>query len=128
MSSKTQIKTENAPQAIGPYSQGIVSGPFLVLSGQVPIDPKTGKMVEGDIEMQTKQVMENIGAILHAASSNYQEIIKTTIFLRDLSHFQLVNQIYSGYFLPPYPARSTVEVSRLPLDAQIEIEVIAMRL
>ncbi|AEE90370.1 Enamine/imine deaminase [Tepidanaerobacter acetatoxydans Re1] len=124
---KKVINTNLAPKAIGPYSQAIMLEDLLFASGQIAIDPKKGEIVEGGIEAQTSQVMENIKNILSAAEMDFSNIIKTTIFLTDLNNFSLVNDIYGGYFTKEPPARSCVEVSRLPKGALIEIEVIAQK-
>lgn len=121
-----KVQTEKAPQAIGPYSQAIETGDMIFTSGQIPLTPD-GKLVEGGIEAQTRQVLENVKAVLHAAKSGLEHVVKTTIFLRDMNQFQTVNEIYGGYFKEHQPARSCVEVSRLPKDVLIEIEVIAKK-
>lgn len=123
---KQVIKTDNAPEAIGPYSQGIIVGDFVYTSGQIPINPKTGIM-ETDIKLATKQSMENIKAILEEVGTSLENVIKTTIFLKDLNDFNVVNEVYATYFKENNPARSCVEVARLPKDAVIEIEAIAIR-
>lgn len=123
---KQVIKTDNAPEAIGPYSQGIIVGDFVYTSGQIPINPKTGIM-ETDIKLATKQSMENIKAILEEVGTSLENVIKTTIFLKDLNDFNVVNEVYATYFKENNPARSCVEVSKLPKDAVIEIEAIAIR-
>lgn len=126
---KKIINTENAPAAIGPYVQAVEAAPFLFLSGQIPIDPKTGALVDG-IEAQTKQCLANILAILREAKSSPKNIVKTTIFLADLADFETVNKIYESFFKEhqaDFPARSCVQVARLPKDAKVEIEVIAVR-
>jgi 2-iminobutanoate/2-iminopropanoate deaminase len=122
---KKVIKTDLAPKAIGPYSQAIMVGDFLFASGQIAIDPKKGELVEGGIEAQATQVMENIKNLLAAAGMDFSHVVKTTIFLTDMNNFSLVNEIYGKYFGEEPPARSCVEVSRLPKGALIEIEVIA---
>ncbi|WP_422444784.1 RidA family protein [Thermoanaerobacterium sp. DL9XJH110] len=122
---KKVIKTDLAPKAIGPYSQAIMMGDFLFASGQIAIDPKKGELVEGGIEAQATQVMENIKNLLAAAGMDFSHVVKTTIFLTDMNNFSLVNEIYGKYFGEEPPARSCVEVSRLPKGALIEIEVIA---
>lgn len=123
---KQVIKTDNAPEAIGPYSQAIMVGDFIYTSGQIPINPKTGIM-ETDIKLATKQSMENIKAILEEVGTSLENVIKTTIFLKDLNDFNVVNEVYATYFNENNPARSCVEVVRLPKDAVIEIEAIAIR-
>jgi len=122
---KTIISTSEAPAAIGPYSQAVRSGKFLFCSGQIPLDPKTGKIIAGDIATQTRRVLDNITAILKAEGLAFDSIVKTTIFLTDLGDFQTVNEIYGSHFRQEPPARSTVQVSALPKGANIEIEVIA---
>ena len=121
-----KVQTEKAPQAIGPYSQAIETGDMIFTSGQIPLTPD-GKLVEGGIEAQTRQVLENVKAVLHAAKSGLEHVVKTTIFLQDMNQFQIVNEIYGEYFSEHQPARSCVEVSRLPKDVLIEIEVIAKK-
>ena len=123
---KKVIQTERAPKAIGPYSQAIRAGNFLFLSGQIPLDPKTGELVKGDIRQQTQQVLENIKGILNSLNSGMEDVVKVTIFLKDIGKFNQVNEVYSPYFPSSPPARSTVEVARLPRDAEIEIEAIAL--
>lgn len=123
--SKSQIKTSEAPQAIGPYSQAIKSGDFLFASGQIPLDPKTGEVVKGGIEEETRQVLANVQAILKAAGTTTAAVVKTTIFLADMGDFAKVNELYATAFSEPFPARSTVQVARLPRDVRVEIEVIA---
>mgnify|MGYP000324322843 CR=1 FL=1 len=109
-----------------PYSQAIRAGNLLFVSGQVPIDPATGALVDGDIRAQTRRVLDNIGEILRAAGASYDAVVRATVFLADLGDFAAMNEVYAAYFPPPPPARSTVEVSRLPRDARIEIDVIAV--
>lgn len=122
---KKQIHTLNAPTAIGPYSQAIQTNNLLFVSGQIPLDPKTGSLIHGDIREQTRQIFKNIGEILKEANTTFENIVKLTVFLTDLTHFPVVNEVFSEFLSEPYPARSTIEVSRIPKDAQIEIEVIA---
>jgi 2-iminobutanoate/2-iminopropanoate deaminase len=123
---KKIIATSEAPAAIGPYSQAIRSGSMLFCAGQIPLDPKTGQMVSGDISEQTKRVLENIGGLLKAENLNFAHVVKTTIFLTSMGDFQTVNEIYATYFRESPPARSTVAVAALPKGAKIEIEAIAM--
>jgi 2-iminobutanoate/2-iminopropanoate deaminase len=123
---KKIISTSEAPAAIGPYSQAVRSGNFLFCSGQIPLDPKSGQIVPGDIAAQTRRVLENIGAVLKAEGLTFENIVKTTIFLTDLADFQTVNEIYGSCFKQQPPARSTVQVSGLPKGAKVEIEVIAV--
>ena len=120
------IQTDKAPKAIGPYSQAIQAGNFIFLSGQIPIDPKTGELVEGNVGRQTRQVLDNIRQLLESQKLGMEDVIKVTIFLKDMDHFSQANEIYATYFPSSPPARSTVEVARLPRNAQIEIEAIAL--
>ncbi|WP_294386393.1 RidA family protein [uncultured Clostridium sp.] len=120
------IHTNNAPGAIGPYSQGIIVGDFVYTSGQIPINPATGVM-ESDIKLATKQSMENIKAILEEAGTSLENVVKTSIFLKDLNDFAAVNEVYGTYFTENPPARSCVQVAKLPKDAVIEIEAIAIK-
>jgi 2-iminobutanoate/2-iminopropanoate deaminase len=122
---KKPIFTSEAPAAIGPYSQGMRSGRFVFCSGQIPLDPKSGEIVSGDIATQTQRVLDNIAAILRMAGLTFDHVVKTTIFLTNLGDFQTVNEIYGSYFKQDPPARSTVQVSALPRGANVEIEVIA---
>ena len=119
------ITTDKAPAAIGPYSQGVKAGGFIFFSGQIPLDPATGLVVDGDIAAQAEQVMQNIGAVLHAAGVGFEAVVKSTIFLTDLADFGVVNEIYGRRFPAAPPARSTVEVKGLPRGVRVEIEVIA---
>jgi 2-iminobutanoate/2-iminopropanoate deaminase len=123
---KKIISTSEAPGAIGPYSQAVRSGSFLYCSGQIPLDPKSGQIVSGDITAQTRRVMDNIAAILRAERLTFDSVVKTTIFLTNLGDFQTVNEVYGSYFKQDPPARSTVQVSALPKGVNVEIEVIAM--
>jgi 2-iminobutanoate/2-iminopropanoate deaminase len=123
---KRVIQTERAPKAIGPYSQAIQAGNLLFLSGQIPLDPETGELVKGDIGQQTKQVLENIKGVLESQKLGMENMVKVTIFLKDIENFNRVNEVYATYFSPPAPARSTVEVAKLPRNAEIEIEAIAL--
>ena len=123
---KEVINTKNAPGAIGPYSQGIIVGDFVYTSGQIPINPATGVM-ETDIKSATKQSMENVKAILEAAGTSLENVVKTSIFLKDLNDFTAVNEVYGTYFTENPPARSCVQVAKLPKDAVIEIEAIATK-
>ena len=119
-----QIKTDKAPAAIGPYSQAIVSGNMVYCSGQIPIDPQTGNIPEG-VSAQAHQVFNNIKNLLNAAGSDIDKVIKTSVFIKDMNDFAEINSIYAEYFTEPYPARSCVEVARLPKDVLLEAEVIA---
>ncbi len=123
---KKEIKTDKAPQAIGPYSQAILAQGMVFVSGQIPINPATGELVAGTIKEQTKQVLENIKAILEAAGSSLDSVLKTTVFLQDMNDFAAMNEVYASYFRPPYPARATIQVGRLPRDVKVEIEAIAL--
>jgi 2-iminobutanoate/2-iminopropanoate deaminase len=123
--SKTVISTAAAPAAIGPYSQAIRTGNLLFISGQIPLDPTTGQLLEGDIRVQTRQVLKNLAAILEAAGSGFARVVKTTVYLRDLSEFTAMNEVYAEFFGDQPPARATVQVARLPRDAAVEIEVVA---
>jgi 2-iminobutanoate/2-iminopropanoate deaminase len=122
---KHAISSPNAPKAIGPYSPAIRAGQLLFVSGQVPIDPATGDLIQGDVQAQTRRVLDNIGALLEAGSLTFADVVRTTVFLADMGDFAAMNEVYATYFLPPAPARATVQVSRLPKDARIEIDVIA---
>lgn len=122
---KQAISTERAPAAIGPYSQAIRSGNLIFVSGQISIDPETGKLVEGDVAAQTGQVLKNLNAVLLAAGSGLEKVVKTTVYLRDLGDFRRMNEVYATFFGQTPPARATVEVSRLPRDVAVEIELIA---
>jgi len=124
---KQIITTEAAPAPIGPYSQAVMVNGTLYLSGQIPIDPATSLVIIGDIEAETRQVMDNIAGILRAYGLDFSNIVKTTIFIRNMGDFARINTVYSNYFTKDYPARETVEVSRLPKDVQIEISCIAVK-
>jgi 2-iminobutanoate/2-iminopropanoate deaminase len=123
---KDRVQTDGAPKAIGPYSQAIKSNGFVFASGQIPLDPATMQLVEGGIREQTERVMKNLGAVLQAAGSSFERVVKTTVFLADLADFGEMNEVYGGFFKETPPARSTVEVSRLPRDVRVEIDVIAL--
>ena len=123
---KKVIQTERAPKAIGTYSQAIQAGNFLFLSGQIPLDPKTGELVKGDIRLQTQQVLENIKGVLESQELGMDSVVKVTIFLKDIGNFNEVNEVYATYFRSSPPARSTVGVAKLPKDADIEIEAVAL--
>ncbi len=125
--SRKIIKTVDAPQAIGPYSQAVEAGGFVYVSGQIPIDPKTGSIVQADIKVQTKTVMDNARAILAAAGCSMAKVVKVTIFIKDMNNFAAVNEVYGGYFPIDPPARATVEVSRLPKDVAVEMDFIAYK-
>ena len=123
---KKIISTDKAPKAIGPYSQAVLANGFVFLSGQIPLDPATGQLIEGDIAAQTERVLENIEAVLQAAGSGLAYVVKTTVFLKDMADFTRMNDVYALFFAIQPPARSTVEAARLPRDVQVEIEVIAV--
>jgi len=120
------VSTDAAPAAIGPYSQAIRAGNMLFLSGQIPIDPKTGSLVDGGIDAQTRQVFHNIGAILTAAGATFDHVVTVGVFLADMNDFAKMNAIYAEYFSSPAPARATVQVARLPKDCLVEIQVTAV--
>jgi len=119
------ILTDRGPKPIGPYSQAIRTNGFLYVSGQVALDPKTGEMMGPDVRQQTERVLENLKGILEAAGSNLHHVVKTTVFLKDINDFSAMNEVYAKYFMSAPPARSTVQVARLPKDALVEIEAIA---
>ena len=119
------VATEDAPKAIGPYSQAIRAGSLLFVSGQIPLDPATGGLVEGDIAAQTHRVFANLRAILEAAGASLDHVVRATVYLADMNDFAVVNEVYGGYFSDPAPARATVQAARLPKDARVEIDVIA---
>jgi len=124
---KKIISTENAPKAVGPYSQAVEANGILFISGQIPIDPSIGKIVEGGIKEQTEQVLKNIGAILDTAGLTYQNVVKVTCLLNDMDNFAAMNEVYSKYFTHDMPARAAYGVVKLPLGAMIEIETIAVK-
>lgn len=123
--SKTVVQTIAAPAAIGPYSQAICAGALLFVSGQIPLDPVTAQLAGQDIETQTRRVLDNLKAIVEAGGSTLADVVKTTIFLKDMNDFAKVNEIYGSYFKQPFPARATIEVARLPRDVRVEIECVA---
>ncbi len=123
---RTVISTELAPKAIGPYSQAIRANGFVFCAGQTPIDPAVGKLIEGDVQAQTRRVLQNLGAILEAAGTSLSRVVKTTVFLTDMANFKAMNEVYAEFFAEHPPARSTVAVAGLPLGAQVEIECIAL--
>jgi 2-iminobutanoate/2-iminopropanoate deaminase len=125
MTASSVVKTPSAPAAIGPYSQGIVAGGFLFVSGQIPLDPATGEMVPGDIAQQVRRVLENLKGILVAAGSGMDRVVRTTVYLLDLGEFSKMNEVYREYFGVNPPARSTVGVAALPKGARVEIDAIA---
>lgn len=124
---KTVINTKNAPAPIGPYSQAVIVNGMLYVSGQVAINPATGDVIKGSINDETKQVMENLKSILTEAGLDFSNVVKTTIFLKDMNNFKNVNEVYGSYFTKDFPARETVEVARLPKDVNVEISVIAAK-
>jgi 2-iminobutanoate/2-iminopropanoate deaminase len=119
------VSTQSAPAAIGPYSQAIKAGNLLFVSGQIPTDPATGSIVPGDVAAQTRRVFQNIGEILKAAGASFDNVVRTTVFLKDMNDFAAMNEVYGTFFTSPAPARATVQVARLPKDAMVEIDVIA---
>lgn len=124
---KKIVLTQKAPKPIGPYSQGVVTAPGLLFAaGQIPVDPTTGDLVEGDIRAQTRRVLENLQSVLEAGGASLRTVVKTTVFLKDLNDFATMNDVYGEYFKDSPPARSAVEVARLPMDANIEIEAVAI--
>lgn len=120
------VATDRGPKAIGPYSQAIRANGFVFLSGQIPLDPTTQQVVEGDAAVQTERVLENLKAVVEAAGSSIQRVVKTTVFLADMNDFAAMNEVYSRYFVTHRPARSTVEVARLPKNVRVEIDLIAL--
>ena len=122
---KQIVSTENAPKAIGPYSQAVVHSGIAYLSGQIALHPETGQLVEGGIEAQTERVFENLKAVLAASGASFETVLKTTVYLKDMSEFPKMNEIYARYFPAAPPARSTVEAARLPRDVRVEIDAIA---
>lgn len=122
---RTAVSTPNAPAAIGPYSQAIRVGSLLFVSGQIPLDPVTGQLAAEDVAGQTTRVLQNLGAILEAAGSSFAQVAKTTVYLLDMGEFAAMNEVYGTFFPSPAPARATVQVSRLPRDVRVEIDLIA---
>jgi 2-iminobutanoate/2-iminopropanoate deaminase len=123
---KKIISTDRAPKAIGPYSQAVISNGFAFLSGQIPLDPATNQLIEGDITAQTERVFENIKGLLEACGSSLGQVVKTTVFIKDMGEFAKMNEVYARYFPENPPSRSTIEAARLPRDVRIEIECIAL--
>jgi 2-iminobutanoate/2-iminopropanoate deaminase len=123
---KQAIKTSSAPAAIGPYSQAIVANGLVFVSGQIPLDPETNQLVEGDIGVQTHRVFKNLQAVLFAAGSSLEKTVKTTVFLSDMADFARMNEVYAAYFKEAPPARATIQAARLPRDVRVEIELIAL--
>jgi 2-iminobutanoate/2-iminopropanoate deaminase len=124
---KEPIHTDAAPRALGPYSQAIATEEFLFCSGQGAIDPETNQLTGGDIAVQTERTLKNLGAVLEAAGLDFGDVVKTLCFLRDMDDFKAFNEVYARFFAKPYPARSTIQAARLPMDIAVEIEVIAKR-
>ena len=122
---KKVIATPEAPKAVGPYSQAVATGNFLFCAGQIPIDPVTGDLIEGDITAQTDRVLQNVAALLRGNGMTFANVVKSTVFMVDLTNFAAMNAVYSKYFSEPFPVRSTIQVAALPKGAQVEIEVIA---
>jgi 2-iminobutanoate/2-iminopropanoate deaminase len=127
MTERRAITTREAPEAIGPYSQAIQCGNLVFVSGQIPLDPADGRVIDGDTAAQTRQVLRNLSAILHAAGLSFRQVVKTTVYLKDLGDFAAMNAAYAEFVPEPAPARATVEVARLPRDVRVEIDVIAVR-
>jgi 2-iminobutanoate/2-iminopropanoate deaminase len=123
---KTEVATDKAPKAIGPYSQAVVAGPFVFTSGMIPIDPATGEMVGTDAATQTKQIFENLKEVLAAAKTDLSKVVKATVFLKDMADFQAMNEVYSSYVGGVLPARSAIQVAGLPKDSLVEIEMIVL--
>jgi 2-iminobutanoate/2-iminopropanoate deaminase len=125
MSRRQAVSSASAPKAIGPYSQAIRAGSLLFLSGQIPLDPETGQLIEGDIAAQTRRVFENLKAVLEAAGATFDHVVRTTVYVADMNDFAAVNEVYGTYFSSPAPARATIQAARLPKDARVEIDLIA---
>ena len=125
MATKTIVRPKKSPPAVGPYNHAVRTGDILFCAGQIPIDPKTGNLVEGDVKAQTFQVLENVKAILDEEKLTFKNVVKTTVFLTNLADFAAMNEVYSKYFTADHPARSTIQVAALPRNANVEIEVVA---
>lgn len=123
---KKEVKTDKAPKAIGPYSQAIVANGFVFASGQIALDPATGELNQGSLEDQARQVLKNLAAVLEAAGSSMDDVVKANVYLQDMNDFNRMNAVYAEFFKSPYPARAAVQVARLPRDVKIEIEVVAV--
>ena len=119
------VSSPHAPKAIGPYSQAIRAGSLLFVSGQIPLDPETGQMIEGDVAAQTHRVFQNLKAVLEAAGASLDQVVRATVYVADMNDFGTVNEVYGSYFSSPAPARATIQAARLPRDARVEIDVIA---
>ena len=122
-----EVSTDNAPESIGPYSQAIIDDGKIYVSGQGPIDPESGEIIDGDVEEQTQRTLENIEAVLAAADASLDDVVKSTVFVMDMDDYDRINDVYGDYMSEPYPARSAVQVADLPVDIDVEIEVIASR-
>jgi len=120
-----ELSTDEAPASIGPFSQGVRDGDRIFVSGQGPIDPESGEIIEGDVQDETRRTLANVDAVLRAADASLDDVVKTTVFVRDMDNYDAVNEVYAEHFSEPYPARSAVEVADLPVDIEVEIEVIA---
>lgn len=123
---KTAVTARSAPPPIGPYSPAVRAAGFLFVSGQIPLDPATGRLVDGDVRAQATRVLQNIGELLEAGGASFRDVVRTTIFLADMDDFAAVNEVYASFFTEPYPARATVQVARLPRDVRVEIDAIAV--
>ena len=123
---RTVISTDQAPAAVGPYSQAIIAGEFVFTAGQIPMDPATGRLVEGDIQEQTRQVLSNVKAVLQAARTSLDKVVKVTVFLQDMGDFKAMNEVYAEFFVKEPPARSAIQAAALPLGVGVEIEAIAL--
>jgi len=120
-----ELSTDEAPASIGPFSQGVRDGDRIFVSGQGPIDPESGEIIDGDVQDETRRTLENVDAVLGAAGASLDDVVKTTVFVRDMDNYDAINEVYAEHFSEPYPARSAVEVADLPVDIEVEIEVIA---
>ena len=123
---RTVISTDQAPAAVGPYSQAIIAGEFVFTAGQIPMDPATGRLIEGDIQEQTRQVLSNVKAVLQAAGTSLDKVVKVTVFLQDMGDFKAMNEVYAEFFVKEPPARSAIQAAALPLGVGVEIEAIAL--
>ena len=125
MAKREIIHSERAPKAVGPYSQAVKAGPFVFVSGQIPLDPATGQVVQGDVAVQAERVLQNLQAVLEAAGASLADAVRVTVYLKDMNDFKAMNEVYARYFPSEPPARVTVEVSRLPMDVRVEMDVVA---